>query len=207
MTLSDCLTDLPAPHSPRARPVEEHLQGLPAQLRHVHRWLTENGYPEPTTDCLNVPVCRRVLYYLSGKGLRPRSILSYFDPLDGLCAFLVEHGLLNENPVKRLTLPKKDAAVRKTVSDEEVRGHINRNGAMTPWPIPSGAASTGSASRRDVSIEVVYSTHHYPVGIPCAPRSIRVGPLSGVIACITVLNPHFLRRRRVPQTVRSFCDP
>ena len=97
-------------------------KGYQAQLRHFHRWLQENGYPEPTSDCLTVTLCRRFLYYLSGKGLRPRTVHSYFDPIDGLCTFLVENGLLTENPTKALTLPKKDAAQRLTVSNEEIVG-------------------------------------------------------------------------------------
>jgi site-specific recombinase XerD len=62
-------------------------KGYQAMLRHFLNWLKKNGYPEPITDCLTVPVCRRFLYYLSGRGLRPRTIHSYFDPLDGLCTF------------------------------------------------------------------------------------------------------------------------
>ena len=97
-------------------------KGYQSQLRHFLRWLEGNGYPQPTADCLTLPVLRRFLYYLAGKNLRPRSILSYFDPIDGLCAFLVENGLLTENRTKALTLPKKDAAQRLTVSNEEVTG-------------------------------------------------------------------------------------
>ena len=92
-----------------------------AQLRHCHRWMTENGYPEPDLSDLTLPVLRRFLYFLSGKGLRPRTIRSYFCPLHSLGEFLIVNGALMDNPAKTLTLPKKDAAQRLTVSDDEVR--------------------------------------------------------------------------------------
>ena len=93
-----------------------------SQLRHYHKWLTENGYPEPEKECLAVTVLRRYLYYLSEKGLRPRTIRSYFDPLEGLGEYFIEHKMLEENPVKKLTMPQLDAARRDLVSNEEVYG-------------------------------------------------------------------------------------
>ena len=122
MQLTDCITDyLRFIRHERGLSENTH-RGYQAQLRHFTRWLVENGHPQPTTDCLTVPLCRRFLYYLSGKGLRPRTVRSYFDPLGGMCLFLIENGLLTENPVKALTLPQKDAALRQTVSNEEIAG-------------------------------------------------------------------------------------
>lgn len=95
-------------------------KGYTAQIRHFHTWLTANGYPEPILADFNAPVCRRFLYYLSGKGLRPRSIRSYFHPLKGFGEFLIRNGVLTDNPAKTVTLPKKDAALRKTITDEEI---------------------------------------------------------------------------------------
>ncbi|HZP83844.1 MAG TPA: site-specific integrase [Chthonomonadaceae bacterium] len=89
-----------------------------AHLHHFHDWLTQNGYPEPAVSDFTVPVCRRFLYYLAGKNLRPRSVRSYFHALRGVGAFLVEQGALTENPAKAVNMPKKDAALRKTVTDE-----------------------------------------------------------------------------------------
>ena len=122
MQLTDCITDyLRFILHERGLSKNTHT-GYQSKLRHLHRWLTENGYPAPTTDCLTVTLCRRFLYYLSGKGLRPRTIRCYFDPIDGLCQLLIANKLLTENPVKALTLPKKDAAKRDTVSNDEVAG-------------------------------------------------------------------------------------
>jgi len=97
------------------------FKGYRAQLRHFHRWLIENGYPNPGITDYTTPVLRRFLHYLAGKELRPRTIRSYFHPLTGLGRFLMANSLLTENPAKGLTLPKNDAAQRLTVSDEEIR--------------------------------------------------------------------------------------
>jgi integrase/recombinase XerD len=121
MNLKDCVSDyLRFILYERGLSANTH-KGYQAQLRHFIRWLeTDAGYQEPTTDCLTVPVARRFLYYLAAKNLRPRSIISYFDPLDGLCTFLVENRALQENPVKSLVLPKKDKPRRATVSQEQI---------------------------------------------------------------------------------------
>ena len=96
------------------------VTGYANYLHHLQGWLKENGYPEPTLDDFNVTVLRRFLYYLSARNLRPRTIRAYFHPIIGLGAFLVENKVLTENPAKALTMPKKDAARRLLVSDEEV---------------------------------------------------------------------------------------
>ena len=99
-----------------------------SKLRHLNNWLIANGFPEPTADCLTVSLLRRFLYYLAGKSLRPRTIRTYFDPIDGLCQFLIENKVIAENPVKALTMPKKDAAKRETVSNEEIAGLLEACG-------------------------------------------------------------------------------
>lgn len=91
-----------------------------SNLRALLRWLGENGFPEPTVEALNTPTLRRYLYAMSARGLRPRSIHTAFHGIKGLCAFLVEHGGLPAHPCATLTLPKKDAAECRTVSDEEI---------------------------------------------------------------------------------------
>lgn len=94
--------------------------GYANYLHHLHVWLEENGYPDATLDAFTTPTLRRFLYFLSGRGLRPRTIRAYFHPIIGLGAYLVENKVLTENPAKALTMPKKDAAQRLLVSDEEV---------------------------------------------------------------------------------------
>lgn len=90
-------------------------------MRAYLRWLADNGYPEPTLTAFTVPVLRRYQYSKSKEGVRLRTIYSAFHALRGSGAFLVENGVLLEDPVPLLTLPKKDAAIRLTVTDAEVR--------------------------------------------------------------------------------------
>lgn len=51
---------------------------------------------------------------------RPRTVRSAFSPLQSLGTFLVEQGVLSENPVSKVKLPKRDAAIRQLVTDQEV---------------------------------------------------------------------------------------
>jgi len=91
-------------------------------LRHFSDWLAANGYTDAAllSDVFAVAVLRRYQYHKSREGCRPRSIHSAFHPLRGLGEFLVANGLIDENPTKKLTMPKKDAAQRLIVTDENV---------------------------------------------------------------------------------------
>lgn len=89
-------------------------------LNNFIRWLKQNGYAEPTVAEFNTPTLRRYLYYLSTNGLRPRTIRGAFHPLRGLGKYLMASGAIAEDPVRLVTLPKKDAAIRLTVTDEEI---------------------------------------------------------------------------------------
>lgn len=91
-----------------------------AYLHHFHLWLTENGYPVPMLSDFDTPTVRRYFYHISSKGLRPRSVYNYMIPLRSLGTFLMEQGMYKENPAVALKLPKKDAAIRKETSEEEI---------------------------------------------------------------------------------------
>lgn len=122
MKLSDCITDY-LNHIRHERGLAKstclHYQ---CWLRHFTDWLKANGYPDPAlSEVFNLTVLRRYQYHKSKEGVRPRTIHSAFHSLHGMGEFLVTNGLLDANPTKSLTLPKKDAAVRLTVTDGEVR--------------------------------------------------------------------------------------
>jgi len=120
MLLSDAITDYVnfITHERRLARTTT-VTGYASNLRQLLRWLEANGYPDPTLDAFTTPVLRRYLYYLSGEGLRPRTIRGRFHPITGLGVFLVENGILEVNPTKALTMPKKDAARRTMVTEEE----------------------------------------------------------------------------------------
>ena len=89
-------------------------------LRHFTDWLTDNGYPDADLSAFTLPVLRRYQYHKSTNGARPRTVHSAFHSLRGLGEFLVANGALEENPARQVTLPKKDAAQRLTVTDADV---------------------------------------------------------------------------------------
>lgn len=95
--------------------------GSAAWIHRFQRWLAASGYAHAVIDVFCEPVLRRFLLHLTDLKLRPRTIHGAFYPLRMLGDFLVERKLATDNPVRRITLPKKDAAVRKVTSDEEIQ--------------------------------------------------------------------------------------
>jgi site-specific recombinase XerD len=93
-----------------------------AWLHHFEKWLTDNDYPQPATlEQFTTPILRRYQQELSAeRKYRPRTILGAFYPLRGMGDYLVQNRVISDNPVRHLTMPKKDAAVRKVVSQEEI---------------------------------------------------------------------------------------
>ena len=103
-------------------------------LRSFLRWLDENGHPNASTFDLSTPTLRRYQYDLSARNLRPRTLRGRFQPIKALCVFLLKHGAIKANPAAGLTLPKKDPAIRLTVSEEEVRALLDACERVHPLP-------------------------------------------------------------------------
>jgi site-specific recombinase XerD len=119
--LKDCIEDYFAFIQHEQRVEQATLETYKSWLRHLYRWLEANGYPDPDLSVFSTITLRRFLYYLSGeKKYRPRTIRGVFYPIKGLARHLVENGALAENPCLSIKMPKKDAAVRLTVSADEV---------------------------------------------------------------------------------------
>jgi len=121
LKLSDCITDYLG-HIKHERGLSKvtclHYQ---CWLRHFTDWLTASGYPDADLeDAFTLPVLRRYQYHKAKEGVRPRTVHSAFHCLKGMGEFLVANGLLDANPTRLLTLPKKDAAIRLIVKDEDV---------------------------------------------------------------------------------------
>lgn len=96
------------------------VAGYQAWLHNFEAWLKEHGYPEPSISDFTTPVLMRFCQSMCERQRRPRTVRSAFSPLQSLGTFLVEQGVLPENPVSKVKLPKKDAAVRQLVTDQEV---------------------------------------------------------------------------------------
>ena len=82
--------------------------------------MTENGYTEPNLEDFNETTVRRFFYAISSKGLRPRSIHGYMIPLRSFGTFLLDHKIRTDNPANCVTLPKKDAGLRKETGEERL---------------------------------------------------------------------------------------
>ncbi|WP_309715780.1 tyrosine-type recombinase/integrase [Armatimonas sp.] len=99
-------------------------------LHHWEKWLIECGHTSPTVLMFNQAILTSFIHHLHSKNLRPRSVHSVFHPLRSFGEFLVlRHGIA-ENYAKLIKLPKKDAAIRLTVSDEEVSGLVDAAGKI-----------------------------------------------------------------------------
>jgi site-specific recombinase XerD len=69
---------------------------------------------------LSTLVIRDYLHALGEQGLRPRTVRNRICPIRSMAAWLVSQGVLRHNPVTDLTLPRKDAATRHVVSDDDL---------------------------------------------------------------------------------------
>lgn len=121
MKLSDCIADY-LNHIRHERGLAKATcEGYTSWLHTFSDWLEANGYPDADLSAFSVSVLRRYQYARSRAGIRPRTILSTFAGLRGMGEYLVANGALDSNPVKSLTLPRKDAAVRLEVTTDDVR--------------------------------------------------------------------------------------
>lgn len=89
-------------------------------LHNFQGWLEAEGYTTQTVADFNALTLNRYLHSHSQAGKRPRTIHSIFNPMRGLGVYLAETGVLPNNPALLVKLPKKDAAIRRVVSRDEV---------------------------------------------------------------------------------------
>jgi site-specific recombinase XerD len=88
--------------------------------RNFAGWLAEQGLPDPPIQEISASLVRRYSYSLSGRNLRPRTIRGALHSLRSMFDYLVGMGALAENPAKEVRLPKKDAATRLIVTDDDL---------------------------------------------------------------------------------------
>jgi site-specific recombinase XerD len=106
-------------------------------IRRFREWLERQGQKDPDVREITPTVARKYMYYLDGLGVRPRTRLHLFLPLRGLYRMLVDHDVVEKSPFGEVRLPKKDAAQRLLVSDEELEALLD---AATRQPDPLRAA-------------------------------------------------------------------
>lgn len=120
MVLKDAIQDylLYLQHEQNASP--ETLKCYRNSLRRFSDWLRDNGHPAASLADITTPLARRYLYFLNEQGLRPRSRLRLWTPIRSLFRMLIELQVVEESPLEKIALPKKDPAQRLLVSDEEL---------------------------------------------------------------------------------------
>ncbi len=94
-------------------------------LRQLMEYLVQQGYDAPECSDLTARILRRYMTTLEQKKLRPRTIRGCFHPIRSLCKMMVEEGYLESDPASSVKLPKRDAAQRLTVSEEEMVGLLD----------------------------------------------------------------------------------
>jgi site-specific recombinase XerD len=90
-------------------------------LRRFTDWLAQQGLSTPRVHEVSTVLARRYLYHLNDCGLRPRTRLRLWAALRSLFRMLLERGVVTENPLQGIAMPKKDPARRPLVSDEELQ--------------------------------------------------------------------------------------
>jgi len=82
--------------------------------------LLSKGIPDPPIQEITAALVRRYSYHLTGKNDRPRNIRGALHAIRSLFDYLVQLGAVSSNPAKEVRLPKKDAATRLLVTDEDL---------------------------------------------------------------------------------------
>lgn len=98
----------------------ETIKAYRQATRRFAEWLAANGHGDPAVAAITPEIGRDYLYYLDGLKLRPRTVLHLFLPLRALYRMLVRQKYVTANPFLEIELPRKDAAERKLITDEEL---------------------------------------------------------------------------------------
>jgi site-specific recombinase XerD len=106
----------------------ETIKAYRQSTRRFSDWLAAHGHGDPPVAAITAEIGRDYLYYLSGLGLRPRSIFHLFLPLRSLYRMLVRQKYVPESPFLAIELPKKDSAERQLVTDEELEQLVEMAG-------------------------------------------------------------------------------
>jgi integrase/recombinase XerC len=91
-----------------------------SHLNRFTRFIIKRYKRELLLGELSVADIRDYLYSLSREGLRPRTLRGLLYPVCNMLGLAVARGHLTESPAAGIRFPKKDAAVRMTVSEKEL---------------------------------------------------------------------------------------
>jgi len=96
-----------------------------SQLRRFERWALQRLGRAPLLADVHGRLVREYVLDLSESGCRPRTVRSAVMPLRSLFNYLVETEVLEVSPVHSVRLPKKDAAHRPRVTEEELQALVD----------------------------------------------------------------------------------
>jgi site-specific recombinase XerD len=82
--------------------------------------LSDNGFGDPNVQEITSQILRRYLFYVVGKGVRPRTVRSSVNALRCLFAYLHGLGAIATNPAQEVRLPKLDSPKRLLVGDDDL---------------------------------------------------------------------------------------
>lgn len=123
MQLNEAITDYIAYIDHEMGVAQTTHNSYKSNLRAFARFLgggdLDQGGAIEMPEALTTANLRRWLYHKSGDGVRPRTIRGLFFPLRGLVKFLRENGAIQADVMVGITLPRLDAPIRHTVSDQE----------------------------------------------------------------------------------------
>lgn len=88
--------------------------------RNFANWLAENGLADPAIGEITANLIRRYGYQMANRNCRPRTIRGAMIAIRALFTYLVGMGAVSGNPATDVKLPKKDAATRLLVTDEDL---------------------------------------------------------------------------------------
>lgn len=128
MVLSDAIEDYRHYARHELRHSDTTCYSYTSWHRNFASWLQEQGLGDPTVQELSLPLLRRYSYALSSRNLRPRTLRGALHALRSLFAFLIEMEAVTGNPAAELRLPKKDAAQRLLVNDEDLEKLLEASG-------------------------------------------------------------------------------
>jgi integrase/recombinase XerD len=111
---------------------KETIKCYQSYLRRFRRWLADELGRAPALTDVTPRAVQEYVFYLSERGCRPRTIRSNVMPLRTLFNYLIETGEVAESPVHLIRLPKKDAAQRPRVTEDELVAMVAACDRLSP---------------------------------------------------------------------------
>jgi integrase/recombinase XerC len=129
-----------------------------ARVRHFGKWLDTRGLGDPEIHTLTLPTVRSYVHSIRA---RPRTVRTAIGTLRTFFGYFAESGAMEDNPALSIKMPKKDAAERHLISDEDLEAlldGVSRNpsafGAARDTAVLSVLIYTGIRRSELLSLEV-----------------------------------------------------